>query len=103
MRASIRTRHLGEHDRGARDGRSVEAGWFGKVVKDKQRGHEQCRSDRRGGPAAGDATNVVTDYVHIRGEWRSHDSKFFREITDAYKAAFEEAAKSKGSRGQEGG
>src|SRR5712672_814416 len=41
----------------------------------------------------GDATNVVTDYVHVRGESRSHDGKFFKEITKAYKAAFEKAAK----------
>jgi len=44
-------------------------------------------------PAGRDATNVVTDYVHVRGESRSHDSKFFKEITKAYKAAFEKAAK----------
>jgi tripeptide aminopeptidase len=45
------------------------------------------------GRPAGDATNVVTDYVHVRGESRSHDNKFFKEITKAYKAAFEKAAK----------
>ena len=45
------------------------------------------------GRPAGDATNVVTDYVHVRGESRSHDSKFFKEITKAYKVAFEKAAK----------
>lgn len=73
-------------------------GWFGKVVKGK-------RQDRREGTSnvgpvtggegrpAGDATNVVTDYVHVRGESRSHDGKFFKEITKAYKAAFEKAAK----------
>jgi len=31
---------------------------------------------------------VVTDFVHIKGESRSHDPKFFREITSAYKSAF---------------
>ncbi len=31
--------------------------------------------------------------MHVRGESRSHDSKFFKEITKAYKAAFEKAAK----------
>src|SRR5689334_5570141 len=73
-------------------------GWFGKVVKGK-------RQDRREGTSnvgpvtggegrpAGDATNVVTDYIHVRGECRSHDPKFFKEITKAYKAAFEKAAK----------
>jgi len=35
----------------------------------------------------------VTDYVHVRGESRSHDSRFCKEITRAYKAAFEKAAK----------
>lgn len=34
------------------------------------------------------ATNVVTDFVQIKGESRSHDPKFFRQITAAYKAAF---------------
>jgi tripeptide aminopeptidase len=43
------------------------------------------------GKPAGDATNVVTDYVHIRGESRSHDAKFVREITAAYKTAFASA------------
>ena len=33
------------------------------------------------GRPAGDATNVVTDYVHVRGESRSHDAKFFKAIT----------------------
>ena len=55
------------------------------------------------GRPAGDATNVVTDYVHVRGESRSHDAKFFKEITAAYKAAFEKAAKAvKNSEGKTG-
>ena len=44
------------------------------------------------GKPAGDATNVVTDFVHVKGESRSHDAKFVREITAAYKAAFANAA-----------
>src|SRR5205823_1416380 len=44
------------------------------------------------GGTAGDATNVVTDYVHVKGESRSHDPKFFKAITAAYKEAFERAA-----------
>ena len=45
----------------------------------------------------------MTDYVHVRGESRSHDSKFFKEITAAYKAAFEKAAKEvKNSDGKSG-
>jgi tripeptide aminopeptidase len=69
-------------------------GWFGKVAKRKQLGTSNVGPVTGGeGRPAGDATNVVTDYVHVRGESRSHDGKFFREITKAYKAAFEKAAK----------
>ena len=69
-------------------------GWFGKVVKGKKQGTSNVGPVSGGeGRPAGDATNVVTDYVHVRGESRSHDSKFFKEITKAYKAAFEKAAK----------
>ncbi|MGY3411918.1 tripeptide aminopeptidase [Bradyrhizobium sp. GM5.1] len=65
-------------------------GWFGKVVKRKQQGTSNVGPVTGGeGRPAGDATNVVTDYVHVRGESRSHDGKFFKEITKAYKAAFE--------------
>jgi tripeptide aminopeptidase len=35
---------------------------------------------------------VVTDYVHVKGESRSHDAKFVREISAAFKAAFANAA-----------
>jgi len=71
-----------------------KGGWFGKVVKGKRQGTSNV-GPVTGGPGrpAGDATNVVTDYVHVRGESRSHDAKFFKEITAAYKAAFEKAAK----------
>jgi tripeptide aminopeptidase len=69
-------------------------GWFGKVMKGKRLGTSNVGPVTGGeGRPAGDATNVVTDYVHVRGESRSHDSKFFKEITKAYKAAFEKAAK----------
>jgi tripeptide aminopeptidase len=41
--------------------------------------------------------------VHVRGESRSHDAKFFKEITKAYKTAFEKAAKRvKNSEGKSG-
>src|SRR5947209_3857038 len=69
-------------------------GWFGKVVKGKRQGTSNVGPVTGGeGRPAGDATNVVTYYVHVRGESRSHDGKFFKEITKAYKAAFEKAAK----------
>src|SRR5208282_3794791 len=42
---------------------------------------------------AGKATNVVTDFVRIRGESRSHNAKFVGAITAAYKNAFKSAVK----------
>ncbi|MGE0767752.1 MAG: M20/M25/M40 family metallo-hydrolase [Hyphomicrobiaceae bacterium] len=67
-------------------------GWFGKVVKGDNVGTSNVGPVMGvdGGPA-GQATNVVTDYVKVRGESRSHDAKFFRAITAAYKQAFVEA------------
>jgi tripeptide aminopeptidase len=68
-------------------------GWFGKVVKDGREGTSNVGSvGTADGRSAGDATNVVTDFVQVRGESRSHDAKFVREITAAYKAAFTNAA-----------
>jgi tripeptide aminopeptidase len=68
-------------------------GWFGKVKKGKQQGTSNVGSVAgRDGHSAGNATNVVTDYVHIRGESRSHDSRFYKEITKAYAEAFRHAA-----------
>lgn len=68
-------------------------GWFGKVVQGDKKGTSNI-GPVTGGPGrpAGDATNVVTDYVHVRGESRSHDAKFFKEITTAWKSAFTHAA-----------
>jgi tripeptide aminopeptidase len=79
-------------------------GWFGKVVKGKKQGTSNVGPVTGGeGRPAGDATNVVTDYVHVRGESRSHDPKFFKQITAAYKAAFERAAaRVKNSEGKAG-
>jgi tripeptide aminopeptidase len=68
-------------------------GWFGKVRQDGQEGTSNVGSfGGQDGRAAGEATNVVTDYVHIRGEARSHDARFFKTITKAYATAFQEAA-----------
>lgn len=69
-------------------------GWFGKVVKGAKEGTSNVGpfGDAEG-RSAGNATNVVTDFVHIKGESRSHDAKFVREITAAYKMAFQNAAK----------
>jgi tripeptide aminopeptidase len=69
-----------------------DGGWFGKVVKDGRQGTSNVGSigDARG-KSAGEATNVVTDYVLLRGESRSHNAKFVREISTAYKDAFKHA------------
>lgn len=67
-------------------------GWFGKVKqKDKFGTSNVGPFGGKDGRCAGDATNVVTDYVHIKGECRSHDAKFIGAITAAYKAAFKKA------------
>ncbi|HJZ60250.1 MAG TPA: M20/M25/M40 family metallo-hydrolase [Gemmataceae bacterium] len=64
-------------------------GWFGKVVKDGKEGTSNVGVVGSAyGQSAGDATNVVTDFVRVKGESRSHDAKFVRQITAAYKAAF---------------
>ena len=68
-------------------------GWFGKVVKDGREGTSNVGSvGTLDGKCAGDATNVVTDFVHVKGESRSHDAKFVRAITAAFKTAFTGAA-----------
>jgi tripeptide aminopeptidase len=70
-----------------------QQGWFGKVAKDSKIGTSNIGSVAGAdGASAGQATNVVTDYVLIRGESRSHDPAFCREITDAYHKAFKQAA-----------
>jgi tripeptide aminopeptidase len=68
-------------------------GWFGKVVQGDRAGTSNVGPvmGADGGPA-GQATNVVTDFVKVKGESRSHDTKFFKAITAAYKQAFAEAA-----------
>jgi tripeptide aminopeptidase len=67
-------------------------GWFGKVVKPG--GHGTSNAGVFGGKdgkAAGDATNVVTDHVHIKGEARSPDLAFAHAITEGFREAFAKA------------
>jgi tripeptide aminopeptidase len=72
---------------------AYRGGWFGKVVKGPREGTSNVGSvGDASGRSAGEATNVVTDFVHLKGESRSHDPKFFRQITAAYKKAFADAA-----------
>ncbi len=68
-------------------------GWFGKVKHGGREGTSNVGSVAgRDGASAGNATNVVTDYVRIKGESRSHNPRFFKQITQAYAAAFRHAA-----------
>jgi tripeptide aminopeptidase len=69
-------------------------GWFGKVRRaDGREGTSNVGSiGDREGRAAGQATNVVTDYVRLTGESRSHDPNTASAITQAYKDAFLSAA-----------
>jgi tripeptide aminopeptidase len=67
-------------------------GWWGKVVKDGKIGTSNIGPiGTADGRSAGDATNVVTDFVQVKGESRSHDAKFVREISAAFKTAFNNA------------
>lgn len=67
-------------------------GWFGKVVKPEGRGSSNVGVfGGKDGKPAGDATNVVTDYVHILGEARSTDAAFAGRIAQAFGEAFEKA------------
>jgi tripeptide aminopeptidase len=69
-------------------------GWFGKVVKPNGTGTSNPGIfGGKGGKAAGDATNVVTDYVYIKGEARSADAAFAAAIATAYQEAFAKAGK----------
>jgi tripeptide aminopeptidase len=68
------------------------AGWFGKVVKSNGHGTSNAGVfSGKNGKAAGDATNVVTDYVHIKGEARSPELTFAHAITEGFREAFEKA------------
>ncbi|WP_437204856.1 M20/M25/M40 family metallo-hydrolase [Planctomicrobium sp. SH664] len=76
----------------------VTDGWFGKVVKGKKSGTSNI-----GVIHGGDATNVVTDKVTLRGECRSHDPEFRAKIVEAYRKAFTKAVKNyRSSTGQTG-
>jgi tripeptide aminopeptidase len=67
-------------------------GWFGKVVKPEGTGTSNPGVfGGKNGKPAGDATNVVTDYVYIRGEARSPEPAFAAAITEGYRAAFAKA------------
>jgi tripeptide aminopeptidase len=68
-------------------------GWFGKIVKPDGKGTSNpgIFGGKEGKTAAGDATNVVTDYVYVKGEARSPEAAFATKIAMAYKEAFQKA------------
>lgn len=69
-----------------------KGGWFGKVRKAGKAGTSNAGIfGGRDGKAAGDANNVVTDYVRITGEARSTDASFATKISNAYRDAFKKA------------
>jgi tripeptide aminopeptidase len=72
---------------------AYKGGWFGKVQKPDGHGTSNpgVFGGKEGKTAAGDATNVVTDYVYIRGEARSPSEAFATKIAEAYKDAFAKA------------
>lgn len=73
-------------------------GWHGLVVKGRARG-----TSNLGVINGGDATNVVTSRVELKGEVRSHDPKFRQKLADEFRKAFQRAAKSvKNDRGKSG-
>jgi len=96
-----RASHAGVHPEGGISATMVaslaladvfEHGWFGKVERGNRRGTSNIGvfGGRHGG-SAGSATNVVTDVAHLRGESRSHDSRFCRAISVAYRDALRRA------------
>src|SRR5262245_45278030 len=73
---------------------AYQQGWFGKVKRNGKEGTSNVGSiGDAAGRSAGQATNVVTDYALVRGEARSHDPRFVRAITKAYRDAFARAGK----------
>jgi tripeptide aminopeptidase len=69
-------------------------GWFGKVSKNGLEGSANVGSiGDANGKSAGQATNVVTDFALVHGEARSHEAKFVRSITSAFRDAFKNAAR----------
>jgi len=69
--------------------RVAERGYFGKILKGRRKGTANA-----GVIHGGEATNQVTHLVEVRGECRSHDSRFLAVITREWQRAFEEAARS---------
>jgi len=67
----------------------VANGWHGLIEKDGNTGTSNV-----GVIQGGEATNVVTDYVKLRVEARSHEPKFRERIVKEIRDAFQRAAAS---------
>jgi tripeptide aminopeptidase len=63
-------------------------GWHGLIVKGRHSGTSNI-----GIIQGGDATNVVTAHVSLRGEVRSHDRQFRKRLVVEFRKAFERAAR----------
>ena len=63
-------------------------GWHGKIQK-----HGRTGTSNVGVIRGGDATNVVTPFVEVRAEARSHDPRFRSRIVKAIEQAFQQAAR----------
>jgi tripeptide aminopeptidase len=63
-------------------------GWHGLVIKGRHTG-----SSNIGVIHGGDATNVVTPLLKLRGEVRSHHPQFRQRLVSEFRKAFERAAK----------
>ena len=90
--------HAGVHPEGGVSAIAIAAlaiadlqqhGWHGQIVKGRNSGTSNI-----GVISGGEATNVVTPAVRLRGEVRSHDSQFRMRLVDEFRKAFEWAAKS---------
>ena len=90
--------HAGVHPEGGVSAIAVAAlaiadlqqnGWHGLIIKGKNTGTSNI-----GFIAGGEATNVVTPAVTLRGEVRSHDPRFRKRLVDEFRKAFERAARS---------
>jgi tripeptide aminopeptidase len=73
-------------------------GWHGLIEKNGKQGTSNV-----GMFHGGEATNVVSDLVHVRAEARSHDAKFRKRILTEIEKAFTKATKQvKNTAGQTG-
>ena len=64
----------------------VAKGWHGDIQKGRKKGTSNV-----GYFCGGEATNVVTDYVELKAEARSHDQVFLRRIVREIEQAFRRA------------